>query len=361
MARSAFRSMLASARQRSIRVVCVAVTAVIVAGLVPPPLIAASDPCPVPSARAADGTPRLAGHVYDIAAGACRTDAEAWIAVRAKDLLLRRGILLLGEVHDNAAHHAARGRLIERLAADKAVRQTAPTLVFEHVRADKGDALRQAIGEPPHGRASAADLFQALAWADSGWPDADLFTPLFGAALAARFPMRAGDAARGDVRRVAREGIAALPADVRSRFRLDAPMPAAVGDDLLAELEASHCGLMPRNAFAGMALAQRYRDAALASAADATDGGAIVFAGNGHVRADRGVPYALRAAGIGRPVFVVMYLEVDARHADAAAHVPRGADGSTVADLVVFTARADREDPCIAMRRSFSPRPRPGG
>lgn len=322
---------------------------------------AAGVACPSPKDPSPAGPPLLAGMVLDTATGTCTADVEAAITPRAGEVLARRGVVLLGEVHDNAEHHALRGRLITRLATDPAIRSTSPILVFEHVRADRRDALVRVVGDPPHGRTSTNQLFAALDWADSGWPDAALFAPLYGPALASRWRMHAGDAAREDVRRVARQGLAAVPPNMRTSFRLDDPMPGPLGDDLLQELEDSHCGLMPRAAFSGMAVAQRYRDATLAAAAEAADGGAIVFAGNGHVRADRGVPFALRAGGSTRPVLVVMFVEVDGRLADAAAHLPRSSGDRPTADLVVFTTRADREDPCVAMRRAFEQRTRPGG
>ena len=71
----------------------------------------------------------------------------------------------------------------------------------------------------------------------------------------------------------------------------------ALDDALLTELEASHCGLMPKSAFGGMAVAQRFRDGNMASIlADAAPGSGqvVLVAGNGHVRLDRGVPWYLK-------------------------------------------------------------------
>src|SRR5690606_8492139 len=109
-------------------------------------------------------------------------------------------------------------------------------------------------------------------------------------------PILPGHPSRAEVRDVARRGLQALPADTATRLGLDVPLPAPLQSALRDELEASHCGLMPRSAFTNMALAQRYRDANLAASlvsAAIASGSAILFAGNGHVRRDRGVPWDL--------------------------------------------------------------------
>ena len=113
---------------------------------------------------------------------------------------------------------------------------------------------------------------------------------------------------------------------------------------------------MPRSAFGTMAMAQRYRDVhlarALAMAAD-RHGVAILIAGNGHVRKDRGVPWALARLAPGRTMLVVAFSEASADRPGAADYVEAGADGRTLADLVVVTPRTERPDPCVEMRARF--------
>ncbi len=217
------------------------------------------------------------------------------------------GIVLLGETHDNPEHHKLRAAMIDH-AMKEATQKLAA--VFEHIRTDQFAGLVQFLQQSAlAGRiGSARDLLQALKWDQSGWPAQAMFEPLFAAALRAQSPILPGDAPRDTVRRVAREGASALvPADL-TRLKLDQPLPDALNDALLTELEASHCGLMPKTAFTNMAMAQRYRDAHLAlQLVEAADkhGAAILFAGNGHVRSDRGVPYYLRQMAPGRPVLTV--------------------------------------------------------
>jgi uncharacterized iron-regulated protein len=272
------------------------------------------------------------------------------------ELEARGGILLIGETHDNPDHHRLRARVLS--GPGREMRGSPRAVIFEHIRTDQQSALDQfnaaaaASSQPP----AAADLLKALEWDKSGWPKAAIFEPLFAAALDAKLPILPGDPPRGKARAVAMEGLSALDPAEAARLKLDTPLTAADQDQLLTELEDSHCGLMPKTAFGNMAVAQRYRDAHLAAqlaAAYRQHGTAVLLAGNGHVRTDRGVPYYLRQILPGVPIVSVMLIEVEDGKTDPAAYVPRDTDGKPAADYLVFTPRTERPDPCIEMRARF--------
>jgi uncharacterized iron-regulated protein len=93
--------------------------------------------------------------------------------------------------------------------------------------------------------------------------------------------------------------------------------------------------------------AQEARDAAMTDAMlRASAGGrpAWLIAGNGHVRRDYGVPRMLGALAPTKRTLVVGFLE---REPDGA--LPSAAERQ-VYDVVWITERAEREDPCKAMR-----------
>ncbi|MGE0627713.1 MAG: ChaN family lipoprotein [Hyphomicrobiaceae bacterium] len=270
-------------------------------------------------------------------------------------LLSKGGVLLLGEVHDNASHHLLRSWIIARSLGGV---KRKPAVVFEHIRANQQQALDALFP----GRAGAQRMptfdavMQVLAWRDSGWPAAKLFEPLFDVALDAGLPMVAGDPPREQVRALARQGAGALSADERARLSLDAGLPAALRDALETELRGSHCGLLPAQAIGPMALAQRYRDAHQAAAAlgaVAAHGSAVLLAGNGHVRKDRGTPWHIRQRSPATPVVSVMLIEVEDGKTNAMDYMPRDPDGRAAADMIIFTLRQPREDPCIGMRARF--------
>ena len=294
------------------------------------------------------------------ASAACGGDPAAGLVHAAIDVLSSGGFLLMGEVHDNGVHHRLRavalGLLQELPEGTADVGRAA--LVFEHIRADQQGALVLFAELARNGQhvATAGTLFRLLKWDQSGWPDKALFEPLFRHAITGRHAILAGDPPRERVRAVARGGMAALPDDERRQLRLDEPLAPRLNEALLGELEASHCGLVPRAAFTTMADAQRYRDAHLARAMVNGAGQrrrAILFSGNGHVRTDRGVPHALRLLAPERPVLAVALTEVDDARTEPAAYVPRDPDGQAAVDYLIFTPRVERNDPCVEMRERF--------
>jgi uncharacterized iron-regulated protein len=274
------------------------------------------------------------------------------------------GVAVLGEVHDNPAHHKLRAEILSGhswlvASAEGVGRVPTPGVVFEHIRTDQQPALEQfrqlSTALKP---GTASDLFRLLEWDKSGWPDQKLFEPLFSAAITARLPLRPGDLPRDVIRRAAKEGEAAVAPEDRARLKIDQPLESRLQDALLTELEESHCGMMPKSAFGNMAFAQRYRDAHLADAvlkAAEKQGSAVLLAGNGHVRTDRGVPHYLRQRAPDRKIVTVMLVEVEDGKTDPQAYVPRDPDGKPVADYIVLTPRQERPDPCEAMRARMKP------
>ncbi|HSR71547.1 MAG TPA: ChaN family lipoprotein [Kiloniellales bacterium] len=253
---------------------------------------------------------------------------------------------LLGETHDNPDHHRLQGWAIERLAA----RGLLPAVAFEMLTPEQAPALAAHRAARP---GDVTGLETALAWSESGWPAWPLYEPVFRAALEARLPILPANLSRERIRAVVREGAAAvLGAEEAAALGIDGPLPAALEDALRAELVESHCGQLPESLAARMVEAQRTRDARMAAAlfegADRPDtDGAVLIAGNGHARIDRGAPYYLVQRGVSsEDILSLGFIEVseDLRApADYAEHF--GAIALPF-DLVWFTPRAERKDPC---------------
>jgi uncharacterized iron-regulated protein len=265
-------------------------------------------------------------------------------------------IFLLGEVHDNPMHHRLRAWLI----GNRPARRSWGAAVFEQVRADQQPALEQfkALDQQCCRLTNAVELFRLLQWDKSGWPPAEIYRPLFDAVIAAGLPIYPGDPPRDRVRAVAKTGAGALATDERTKLRLDSPLPGPLAEALNRELADSHCGALPPKAISGMAAAQHYRDAHLADAllgAAARHGSAILIAGNGHVRSDRGVPWHIRQRKPDARVMSVVLVEVEDGKIDPAAYLPRDPAGKPAADLLIFTLKADRDDPCQVFRKDPSP------
>lgn len=235
-------------------------------------------------------------------------------------------VVLLGEVHDNPAHH--------HLQAQAVAAQRPAALVFEMLTPE------QAARATPDLRDDEQALGAALGWAGSGWPDFAMYAPIFAAAPGARIYGGALD--RAAVRRAFAEGAAAVFGAEAARYGLDQPLAAQ--DQVAREVlqQEAHCNALPPEMLPGMVAAQRLRDAVLARAvvqALAETGGPVaVITGTGHVRRDHGIPAALAMAAPEVAVLAVGQLEADP-----------GVDAPF--DLWVVTDPVDRPDPCTAFRK----------
>lgn len=238
---------------------------------------------------------------------------------------LSADVLILGEVHDNPAHHANQARAVVALGP--------AALVFEMLTPDLAAAVTDA------NRADASALRAALDWDASGWPDFAMYHPIFTAAPQAR--IYGGALPRDKVRRSVTEGAAAVFGAGAARFGLTTPLPAAEQAEREADQMEAHCNAMPAEMMPGMVEAQRLRDAALASAtlqAIADTGGPVaVIAGSGHARRDWGVPAALALAAPELSVITVGQIEAEG-----------AAEPGQPFDHWIVTEPTPREDPCAA-------------
>jgi uncharacterized iron-regulated protein len=119
------------------------------------------------------------------------------------------------------------------------------------------------------------------------------------------------------------------------------------------EMADSHCGHLPETMMEPMVLAQRARDAHLAERLRTTDrgDGAILIAGAGHVRADRGVPTHLTKQSPDRKVRTVGFIEVSPETREPQDYAAAYGAKRLPFDYVWFTPAAQREDPCAAFRK----------
>jgi len=256
--------------------------------------------------------------------------------------------VLIGEVHDNRDHHRLQAWLIEKAATNRK-----PAVVMEMIARDKAPALRAYLARPG---ANAAGLGAALEWQARGWPEWRFYQPIAEAALRLGLPLHAGDIDRSLLRKISKQGLDTLDAERRKSLFLDRPLDVPLHNALLDELYGSHCELVPRSALGAMLKIQRLRDAVLAdSLIEAAGGGsAILIAGNGHVRADRAVPWYVSRRAPQARIVTVMLLEVDGAAKEPEDLMPAGPVGEPIADYVWFTPRAEREDPCAKLRERFA-------
>lgn len=235
-------------------------------------------------------------------------------------------VVFLGELHDNAEHHARQAAYVADLAPS--------ALVFEMLTPAQADLVT------PYLVADEAALEAALGWNDSGWPDFSMYYSIFAAAPEA--PVFGAAIPRDRARASMQDGVAAVFRGDATAFGLSDPLEAEEQDTRQALQLAAHCDSMPEEMLPVMVDIQRLRDAELAFSAlqalEVYGAPVVVITGNGHARLDWGAPVYVRAAD---PSVTVAALGQGEDGADA----PSGAF-----DLVETSAPAERGDPCAAFR-----------
>lgn len=234
-------------------------------------------------------------------------------------------VLILGEVHDNPAHHAFQAERVAELQP--------AAIVFEMLTPD------QASNITPENRASMAKLAAALRWEGSGWPDFSMYYPIFSAAPDAE--IYGAQVPRGAARDVRDAGLAQSFSGDAALYGLTEPLPDAQQTDREAMQMAAHCDALPEELLPAMVDIQRLRDAELAravvSAMRNTGGPVAVITGNGHARRDWGVPSFLQRVAPELDLLVIGQAEAG-----------RAIHGTF--DKVVTAEPVDRPDPCAAFQ-----------
>lgn len=277
------------------------------------------------------GDHALAGRIWDSRLQRFVTPEELLAGLRGARFLL------LGEKHDNADHHRLQLSVLESLIAADALSGVA----FEMIDASRtpkleGIAEREFAGEE--------ELRTWLEW-DEGW-EWEFYSPLLLSGLDAGLPLAAANIAEDAVMDIYQGAGPTLPEGIFD--------PAAV-DRLHADIDESHCGLLPESQFPAMVRVQQTRDLAMAEALRSLadeDGTALLFAGSYHARRDLGVPNFLLAldADIGRGEIVSLaFLEVEADEIVPASYLERFG-GVAEHDYLWFTPAVEERDYCAQLR-----------
>ncbi|KAF0219697.1 MAG: Secreted protein [Rhodospirillaceae bacterium] len=306
--------------------------AVAVALLLAPSLQAAEPPAP--TALWGRDHP-LVGKVWQPASKAFITADALAAQAAAADMVL------LGETHDNADHHALQAWMVERLMAHSSPK---PLVAFEMLDRGQAEALETHLAAHPK---DADGLGPALGWDKSGWPDWALYRPIARAALEAGALLAAANLSKDDSRAIAKGDI---PAPWRDKLGLEGPHDPGQRQAMEADIQAGHCNMLPERALPAMVRVQRARDAAMAwTMAQAPR--AVLIAGAGHVRTDRAVPVHLAAMAKGKKVLALAFLEVQPGRTEPDQYAETYDTDHLPFDAVWFTPKAERADQCEAFKR----------
>lgn len=245
-----------------------------------------------------------------------------------------RPVVLLGEVHDNAAQHAVRLRAVEQLLRDG----LRPALAFEQLDRGSQPEIDRLLAQPPVPGEDVAGRIAALG--PRGW-DWKFYRPFLELAVKYHLPVVAADLSSADAMRVGEEGFgAAFDPAAQRELGLD-PLPPALLRAQERAVDEGHCHQMPAQMLPAVARAQIARDATLArSIQPYLQRGVILLTGNGHIRRDIAVPHFLPPAERSRVISIAL-IERDTPRDE----IPAGAY-----DVVFRTPVQAREDPCKSLK-----------
>ncbi|HSM92016.1 MAG TPA: lipoyl synthase [Anaeromyxobacteraceae bacterium] len=277
---------------------------------------------------------------------ALSTKDERWVALdELRAAVAGAEFVILGETHDNPDHHRLQATLLEAALAGG----RRPALAFEMFDTSQAEPLAAALSAAA---ATPDDVAKATQWDKSGWPDFALYRPIFEVGLAAKLGIVAANLPRPVAREVVRKGPGALPGDVREWLERAGEPSREELRTWAEEMKEDHCGELPKELLSGLVRAQRARDAQMALKAAAAGGkGSVLITGDGHARTDRGVPAWLGRIVPGARVVSIGLVEVDEELRWPRQYAEEYGGARLPFDFVVFTPRAEREDPCEGLRR----------
>jgi len=277
----------------------------------------------------------LAGRIWHVTEARFITRSELHAELSLADYIL------LGETHDNPDHHLLQAEIVTAMAT--AGRR--PVLAFEMFDQSQASELEAYLSTSS---GDASGIAEAVRWNQSGWPDWAIYQPVAAAGLRAGLTLHTASMGRSDARLLFQSGITGtLPKRFQS-LHLDRPLPKMLKVSLRREIEHAHCGYAPKEMISAMAFAQFARDAhmALRISNSGQEDGAILIAGAGHVRNDRGVPFHLRRMAPGSGIVSLGFIEIIDTGSNASAYSEYFGGKTMPFDFIWFTPRVDIRDAC---------------
>lgn len=253
------------------------------------------------------------------------------------DKLMQADFVLLGETHDNPEHHAIEREVLQALA-DKPGQLSLVLEMLDLADQPQVDRFLETKST------DTAEFNKQSGFAEKGW-DWPLYEPLIAAALDRQLPIVAGNLSRKQLLAVMKKDISAAPLDVRTRLAQITPLAPLLRQQLMQDIRDSHCGKLPEKIVPGMTDAQIARDIMLAEQTARAGNPALLIAGSGHVRRDRGVPFYLSQFIPDARIISVGMLGLDDRVEPAALAIKKSRF-----DYLWFTHSVDRKDPCAEFK-----------
>ena len=261
-------------------------------------------------------------------------------------------IVLLGEQHDNPDHHMLQARVLRALGETRRPQ----TVAFEMITTEQAASLGACFTDDA---CTPADVRKATNWDTGGWPEWELYAPVFDAAFENKTQIVGADISRKTIRTISFHGVDALEPVWQRAYALDRPVPEFVYNGLAEEIREAHCGVVTEEMLPNMVSAQYARDAHMAAVLgehchdDSATGPTVLIAGFGHVRTDRAVPVQLPRFCGGKKTLSVAFVEVKNGLDNPVDYAERFNTRELPFDYVWFTPRVDETDPCEEFKQQL--------
>ncbi len=237
------------------------------------------------------------------------------------DAVRSKPIVLLGEVHDNAQQHAMRLLAFENLLLEG----KRPALLMEQFDRENQAAIEVVRKQAPNDLSS---IIAAGSPDNRGWNWA-YYKPFLALALKYGLPIIAANVSNADSKKAIQEGLNAL--------NISAVPNPQLTDQQAQEIFNGHCQMMPMSAAKTMVNAQVAKDIVMAQLAMQHQArGAVLLAGNGHVRKDIGIP---------------VWLSQSAREHSVSIGLLESATTANLFDVMIVTIAQARNDPCLEFKK----------
>jgi uncharacterized iron-regulated protein len=259
-------------------------------------------------------------------------------------------VLLLGEVHDNSQHHELQQKLLQARIDSGAH----PALMMEQLDAASQPIIDQALAGIR--RDEVLNNVTALV----KFTDWQFYIPLLAIAVDNRLPIIAANVPNQFLQPVIWKGYRAYDADELKRLDVEAVWNEQRQNYLAANMGGAHCGQLRDELRVGLTRSQRLRDALMAdSAISSISRGVVGIVGSSHARRDIGLPLYFAARDPSARVFSIGFVEVT-DSTDPKAYNADSATGEAPFDVMWFTPRMERTDPCADFVKPKAPHPSTG-
>ena len=246
-------------------------------------------------------------------------------------------VLLLGEVHDNPQHHENQQKLLKAQIESGAH----PALMMEQLEAENQPAINLALVGSNRDE-SLAHLTGLIKFADKHF-----YSPLLAIAYDNKLPVIAANIPRQQLQPAIWRGYAAYDADELKRLAVEEVWDERRQNYLASQMGGAHCGQLREELRVGLSRSQRLRDALMVdSAVSSVETGIVAIVGRDHARHDIGLPLYFAARAPAAHIFSIGFVEVRPDITDPIGYETASATDDAPYDVIWFTPRADRTDPC---------------